>query len=101
MIFAVICRIVIPSSLSYNPASVGDQGAAIGMVIAVGAVVILCALPCTFCAFCQIGFSFGLWREMKEIPPGFLVDGMVRLYMTVFDWIEDNTWRKLKNCKKK
>jgi len=35
---------------------------------------------------------------MKEIAPGFLVDGLVRLYMVGFDWVEDNTYRK---CKKK
>jgi hypothetical protein len=91
IIFAVVCRIVIPSSLSYNPTSIGNQGAAIGMVIAVALLVICCAIPCTVCAFCQIGFSFGLWREMKEIAPGFLVDGLVRLYMVGFDWVEDNT----------
>lgn len=95
---AIVSRIVIPSSLSYNPASVGNQGAAIAMVIVIACLVACCGIPCAICAFCQIGFSFGLFREMKELPSGFVADGMVKIYMLGFDWIEDNTIRK---CKKK
>lgn len=63
-----------------------------------GIFIVVFAIPCCVCSGLQIAFAFGLYREMKEIPPGFAVDAVVGVYMKVATMIESYTCGL---CKKK
>lgn len=58
------------------------------MVIIIAIFLLVFAIPCCICSGFQIAFAFGLFREMKEIPPGFAVDAVVKAYMKVFSTLE-------------